>query len=152
MAGFSWPRPGSAACLRSTLAKAIPTCDARSATRRSRLRQGEDGAGRGNAAQEMFAERNQCRCRLSGNCAGDQHTAAERAAQTFESADQIDCRADRGEVQPAGSADIAPQHFAEMQELNLQIKQRFDAEKIEFAFPTQTVYVKAEAGGNDTRK
>jgi MscS family membrane protein len=38
----------------------------------------------------------------------------------------------------------AKQHFAEMQELNLQIKARFDAEKIEFAFPTQTVYVKPE--------
>jgi len=38
------------------------------------------------------------------------------------------------------------QHFAEMQELNLQIKARFDAEKIEFAFPTQTVYVKSDAG------
>lgn len=37
-------------------------------------------------------------------------------------------------------------HFAEMQELNLRIKQRFDAEKIEFAFPTQTVHLKAEAG------
>ena len=34
------------------------------------------------------------------------------------------------------------QHFAEMQELNLRIKERFDAEKLEFAFPTQTVYVK----------
>ena len=33
-------------------------------------------------------------------------------------------------------------HFAEMQELNLRIKERFDAEKLEFAFPTQTVYVK----------
>ena len=40
----------------------------------------------------------------------------------------------------------AKQHFAEMQELNLQIKQRFDAEKIEFAFPTQTVHLKTEAG------
>ena len=40
----------------------------------------------------------------------------------------------------------AKAHFAEMQELNLQIKQRFDAEKIEFAFPTQTVYLKTEAG------
>jgi small-conductance mechanosensitive channel len=28
----------------------------------------------------------------------------------------------------------------------LQIKQRFDAEKIEFAFPTQTVYLKTDAG------
>ncbi|MEK7706369.1 MAG: mechanosensitive ion channel family protein, partial [Verrucomicrobiota bacterium] len=34
------------------------------------------------------------------------------------------------------------EHFAALQELNLTIKQRFDAEKIEFAFPTQTVYVK----------
>ena len=33
-------------------------------------------------------------------------------------------------------------HFAELQELNLKIKERFDAEKIEFAFPTQTLYVK----------
>jgi MscS family membrane protein len=40
----------------------------------------------------------------------------------------------------------AKQHFSEMQELNLQIKQRFDAEKIEMAFPTQTVYLKTEAG------
>jgi MscS family membrane protein len=39
----------------------------------------------------------------------------------------------------------AKQHFAEMQELNLQIKARFDAEKIEFAFPTQTVHVKLDA-------
>jgi len=37
-------------------------------------------------------------------------------------------------------------HFADMQELNLQIKQRFDAEKIEFAFPSQTIYLKQEAG------
>jgi len=40
----------------------------------------------------------------------------------------------------------AKQHFAEMQVLNLKIKERFDAEKIEFAFPTQTVFVKTEAG------
>jgi MscS family membrane protein len=40
------------------------------------------------------------------------------------------------------------QHFAEMQELNLQIKQRFDTEQIAFAFPTQTVYLKPEAGGS----
>jgi len=39
----------------------------------------------------------------------------------------------------------AKQHFAEMQELNLQIKARFDAEKIEFAFPSQTVYLKSDA-------
>lgn len=33
-------------------------------------------------------------------------------------------------------------YLAGMQELNLLIKQRFDAEQIEFAFPTQTLYVK----------
>jgi len=38
------------------------------------------------------------------------------------------------------------QHFAEMQALNLKIKERFDAEKLEFAFPTQTVYLKNEGG------
>lgn len=36
-------------------------------------------------------------------------------------------------------------HFAGMQELNLQIKTRFDAEGIEFAFPSQTVYHKLES-------
>jgi MscS family membrane protein len=36
----------------------------------------------------------------------------------------------------------AKEHFAAMQELNLQIKQRFDTEKIELAFPTQTIHVK----------
>jgi MscS family membrane protein len=36
----------------------------------------------------------------------------------------------------------AKEHFAGMQELNLKIKERFDAEKIEFAFPTRTVHVK----------
>ena len=40
----------------------------------------------------------------------------------------------------------AKQHSAEMQELNLQIKSRFDAEKIEFAFPSQTIYLKGGAG------
>jgi MscS family membrane protein len=40
----------------------------------------------------------------------------------------------------------AKQHFREMQELNLKIKERFDVEKIEFAFPTQTVFLKSEAG------
>jgi len=34
------------------------------------------------------------------------------------------------------------EHFAALQELNLTIKQRFDAEGLEFAFPTQTIYVK----------
>lgn len=37
------------------------------------------------------------------------------------------------------------QHFAEMQALNLKIKERFDAEKIEFAFPTQTIHLKQDS-------
>ena len=37
-------------------------------------------------------------------------------------------------------------HFAEMQELNLRIKERFEAEKIELAFPSQTLYLKRESG------
>jgi len=32
-----------------------------------------------------------------------------------------------------------------MQELNLTIKERFDAEGISFAFPTQTLYVKQDS-------
>ena len=34
-----------------------------------------------------------------------------------------------------------------MQEMNLLIKQQFDAEKIEFAFPTQTLYVRQDGDG-----
>jgi MscS family membrane protein len=37
-------------------------------------------------------------------------------------------------------------HFAAMQELNLRIKERFEAERIEFAFPSQTIYLKSEPG------
>ena len=33
-------------------------------------------------------------------------------------------------------------HLAGMQELNLEIKRRFEAEGIEFAFPTQTVHLR----------
>jgi MscS family membrane protein len=40
----------------------------------------------------------------------------------------------------------AKEHFAQMQEWNLQIKRRFDSEKIELAFPTQTIHLKSEAG------
>ena len=35
----------------------------------------------------------------------------------------------------------------DLQALNLEIKQRFDAEGIEFAFPTQTIYLKPAGGG-----
>lgn len=38
----------------------------------------------------------------------------------------------------------AREHFAQMQEWNLQIKQRFEAEAIELAFPTQTVHLKTD--------
>ncbi len=38
-------------------------------------------------------------------------------------------------------------YFAGMQELNLKIKERFDAEGLEFAFPTQTLYVKPLSSG-----
>jgi MscS family membrane protein len=38
-------------------------------------------------------------------------------------------------------------YVAGMQELNLLIKQRFDQEGIEFAFPTQTLYMKQNADG-----
>jgi MscS family membrane protein len=37
-------------------------------------------------------------------------------------------------------------YLAGMQELNLAIKQRFDAEGISFAFPTQTLFLKTEPG------
>jgi MscS family membrane protein len=40
----------------------------------------------------------------------------------------------------------AKAHFAEMQELNLKIKERFDAEKNEFALPAQNIYLKSEVG------
>ena len=39
----------------------------------------------------------------------------------------------------------AKEHFAALQELNLQIKQRFEAEGIGFAFPTQTIHLKTDA-------
>jgi MscS family membrane protein len=32
-----------------------------------------------------------------------------------------------------------------IQDLNLEIKRRFDAEKINFAFPTQTIYLKQDS-------
>ncbi|MCX6894551.1 MAG: mechanosensitive ion channel family protein [Verrucomicrobia bacterium] len=41
----------------------------------------------------------------------------------------------------------AKEHFAALQELNLQIKQRFEAEGIEFAFPTQTLHIRQDAAG-----
>jgi len=44
-----------------------------------------------------------------------------------------------------GGQDVREQ-LAGMQEMNLKLKERFDAEGISFAFPTQTLYVKQVAG------
>ena len=41
-------------------------------------------------------------------------------------------------------------YLQSMEDLNLAIKARFDAERIEFAFPTQTLYVKEEGGSAGT--
>jgi MscS family membrane protein len=43
-------------------------------------------------------------------------------------------------------------YLAGMQELNLAIKQRFDAEGISFAFPTRTLYVKQDSDGRVSPK
>jgi len=40
----------------------------------------------------------------------------------------------------------AKAQLADLQELNLKIKERFDAEKIDFAFPSQTIYLKQLPG------
>lgn len=37
--------------------------------------------------------------------------------------------------------------LAGLQEMNLKLKEQFDGEKIEFAFPTQTLYLKQDAAG-----
>jgi MscS family membrane protein len=36
-------------------------------------------------------------------------------------------------------------YTAALEDLNLQVKERFDSERLEFAFPTQTVYLKADS-------
>ncbi len=43
-------------------------------------------------------------------------------------------------------------YLAGMQELNLQIKERFDAERIGFAFPSRTLYVKQDSDWRLTRE
>ncbi len=50
-----------------------------------------------------------------------------------------------------GSTD-AKEYLAGMQEINLAIKERFDAEGISFAFPSQTVYLKQDSNWNLTQK
>lgn len=44
-----------------------------------------------------------------------------------------------------------PTYLAALHSLNLQVKERFDAEKLEFAFPTQTVLLKQEAPVHEAR-
>ena len=44
------------------------------------------------------------------------------------------------------------EYLAGMQEINLAIKERFDAERISFAFPTQTVYLKQDSNWQLTQK
>ena len=63
----------------------------------------------------MRSECDQRRVGLSRERTRHQHRLAERPAQPLEPADQIDGGADRREIQAVGSADIAPQHLAEMQ-------------------------------------
>ena len=79
------------------------------------LRQGEHRAWRCDAAEWMRAERDQRRVGLGRERARHQHRPAERPAQSFEPAHEIDGGTDRGEVEPIGGADIAPEHLAEMQ-------------------------------------
>jgi MscS family membrane protein len=43
------------------------------------------------------------------------------------------------------------EYLAGMHKLNLEVKRRFDSEKIEFAFPTQTLYVKGETQPGSAR-
>jgi MscS family membrane protein len=45
-----------------------------------------------------------------------------------------------------------PTYLAALHSLNLQVKERFDAEKLEFAFPTQTVLLKQEAPVLEARR
>ena len=44
------------------------------------------------------------------------------------------------------------EYLAGMQEINLAIKERFDAEGISFAFPSQTVYLKQDSGWSIAQK
>ena len=46
--------------------------------------------------------------------ARNQDRPVERPAQSLQPADQVDGRTDRGEIQPVGRADIAPQDLADM--------------------------------------
>ena len=79
------------------------------------LRHGEDGAGRCDTAQRMRSERDQRHIGFGGERARDQDGLAERPAEPFEPADQINGGTDRREIQPVGGTDIAPEYLAEVQ-------------------------------------
>ena len=85
------------------------------AASRSGIRQGEDGAGRRDAAQHVLAQRHEGSGGRGGGCARDQDRTAEGSAQPLQPAHQVDGGADGSEVQPVGRTDIAPQYLAEMQ-------------------------------------
>src|SRR6266478_2853539 len=63
----------------------------------------------------MRSERYQRYSGLGGECARDKDGLVERPAEPFQPADQIDGGADRREIQPIGSTDIAPEYLAEVQ-------------------------------------
>ena len=63
----------------------------------------------------MRSERDQGRVGLGGKCARHQDRLLQRPAKPLQPARQIDRGTDRGEIQPIGSADIAPEYLAEMQ-------------------------------------
>ena len=50
------------------------------------------------------------------------------------------------------SSTDAKEYVVGMQEINLAIKERFDAEGISFAFPSQTVYLKPDANWSIAQK
>jgi YD repeat-containing protein len=62
------------------------------------LRQGEDQAWRCDTAERMRSKRDQRHLRLGGKRAGHKDRLAQRFAQPLQPADQIDGRADGGEI------------------------------------------------------
>src|SRR5262249_37635519 len=62
----------------------------------------------------MRSKKNHRHVGFGSDRARDQDDTFEGPAQPFQPADEVDGRADRGEIEPVGGADIAPQYFAEM--------------------------------------
>ena len=75
--------------------------------------------GSADAAQRVAADRDQPRAVRFVGGGGEgrrqQHVALDRAAHGGDAADLVDGRADDGEVEPVGAADIAVEHLADMQ-------------------------------------